>query len=146
MLTCFQEFGLLKNKGHARTDSTHVLAAVRQLNRLELVGETLRYALNDLAYFAPNWLKSQVETDWFELYSLRFEQYRLPKSKAERERLRLKIGTDGHHLLEALYECSNSNWLLQIPSVETLRVVWVQQYYIQSEQVYWRELAELTTE
>lgn len=76
----------------------------------------------------------------------RFEQYRLPKSKAERERLRLKIGTDGHHLLEALYKYSTSNWLLQIPSVETLRVVWVQQYYIQSEQVYWRELAELTTE
>ena len=41
MLTRFQEFGLLKNKGRVRTDSTHVLAAVRQLNRLELVGETV---------------------------------------------------------------------------------------------------------
>ena len=41
----------------------------------------------------------------------RFEQYRLPKSKAERERLRLKIGTDGHHLLEALYKYSTSKGL-----------------------------------
>ncbi len=41
MLASFQELGLLKSKGRARTDSTHVLAAVRHLNRLELVGETL---------------------------------------------------------------------------------------------------------
>jgi transposase len=139
MLASFQELGLLKSKGRARTDSTHVIAAVRHLNRLELVGETLRHTLNDLAYFAASWLKSQVEADWFERYGLRFEQYRLPKSKAERERLRLKIGIDGHHLLEALYRDSSLNWLLEIPSVETLRIVWLQQYYIQSEQVYWRE-------
>lgn len=138
MVASFQELGLLKSKGRARTDSTHVLAAVRHLNRLELVGETLRHTLNELAYFAPDWLKSQVEADWFERYGLRFEQYRLPKSQAERERLRLKIGTDGHHLLEVLYRDSSLNWLLQIPSVETLRIVWLQQYYIQSEQVYWR--------
>jgi transposase len=139
MLVCFQELGLLKNKGRARTDSTHVLAAVRQLNRLELVGETLRHSLNDLAYFAPDWLKSKVEADWFERYSLRFEQYRLPKSKAEGERLRLQIGIDGHYLLKALYDDTNLSWLLQIPSVETLRTVWIQQYYIQSQQVHWRE-------
>jgi hypothetical protein len=30
-------------------DSTHVLAAIRVLSRLELVAETLRAALNDLA-------------------------------------------------------------------------------------------------
>ncbi len=64
--------------------------------------------MQELAYFAPDWLKSQVEADWFERYGLRFEQYRLPKSKAERERLRLKIGIDGHHLLEALYRDSRS--------------------------------------
>jgi transposase len=138
MLTRFQELGFLKNKGRARTDSTHVFAAVRQLNRLELVGETLRQTLNDLAYFAPDWVKSRVEADWFERYSLRFEQYRLPKSKAERERLRLQIGTDGYYLLKTLYQDSNSSWLWQIPSVEILRIVWVQQFYLQSKQVYWR--------
>lgn len=44
---------LLKSRGSCRTDSTHVLAAIRRLNRLELVGETLRYALNELAIVAP---------------------------------------------------------------------------------------------
>lgn len=40
MLARFQAKGYLKARGQQRTDSTHVLAAVRQLNRLELVGET----------------------------------------------------------------------------------------------------------
>ena len=41
--------GLLRARGTQRTDSTHVLAAVRTMNRLELVGETVRCALNRLA-------------------------------------------------------------------------------------------------
>src|SRR5215203_1811238 len=42
LLERVQEAGLLKTRGRQRTDSTHVLAAVRMLNRLERVGETLR--------------------------------------------------------------------------------------------------------
>jgi hypothetical protein len=39
--------------GRQRTDATQVLAAVRELNRLELVTETLRAALEALAAAAP---------------------------------------------------------------------------------------------
>jgi transposase len=46
MLTCFVEKGLLKSPKQQRTDSSHVLAAIRVLSRLENIGETLRYALN----------------------------------------------------------------------------------------------------
>ena len=49
LLKQFKERGWLKERGKQRTDSTHVLAAIRNLNRLEGVGETLRAALNDLA-------------------------------------------------------------------------------------------------
>jgi transposase len=45
--------GWLKTRGQQRTDSTHVLAAIRVLNRLELVAETLRAALNAVATVAP---------------------------------------------------------------------------------------------
>lgn len=38
LLTQFRDLGLLKARGRQRTDSTHVLAAVRVLNRLERVG------------------------------------------------------------------------------------------------------------
>jgi len=51
-----QELNLIKAKGKARTDSTHVLAAIRNLNRLEYVGKTLRCALNALAVVVPGWL------------------------------------------------------------------------------------------
>ncbi len=53
LLTAFRERGLLKAGVRQRTDSTHVLANLRDLNRLECVGETLRAALNELAQLAP---------------------------------------------------------------------------------------------
>src|SRR5207237_3523156 len=52
------ELGLIHQRGRQRTDSTPVLAAVRVLNRLERVGETMRAALNDLAVIAPEWLQA----------------------------------------------------------------------------------------
>jgi transposase len=58
LLTRMRERGLLKARGRQRTDSTHVLATIRTLNRLELVGETVRYALNSLAVVAPDWLRA----------------------------------------------------------------------------------------
>lgn len=42
------ELGLVAAGGWQRTDATHVVAAVRDLNRLEMVGETLRAALEAL--------------------------------------------------------------------------------------------------
>jgi transposase len=47
--------GMLKGQRQQRTDSTHVLAAVRELNRLETVGEPLRAALTSVAREAPAW-------------------------------------------------------------------------------------------
>ena len=58
--------GLLKPRGKQRTDSTHVLAAVRALNRVECVGETLRRALDALAAVAPDWLRAQAAPEWYE--------------------------------------------------------------------------------
>jgi transposase len=61
--------GWLKAGGKQRTDSTHVLAAIRNLNRLEGVGETLRATLNGLATVAPHWLGEWVPSEWFDRYS-----------------------------------------------------------------------------
>src|SRR5215218_6046088 len=41
--------GLVKPRGRQRTDATAVVAAVRALHRRDLVGETLRHALDTLA-------------------------------------------------------------------------------------------------
>src|SRR5215208_4967186 len=71
--------GLLKARGQQRTDSTHVLAAIRVMNRLELVAETLRAALNELATVVPDWLQRLAPLEWYERYSKRIEDTRLPQ-------------------------------------------------------------------
>lgn len=63
--------GMLKAPGRARTDSTHVLAAIRSLNRLEFVIETLRAALNALAAATPDWLSAHADPAWFDRYATR---------------------------------------------------------------------------
>ena len=68
--------GLVKERGKQRTDSTFVLANIRVMNRAELVGETLRAALNELAEADPGWLRTFVSEVWFERYSHRVEEYR----------------------------------------------------------------------
>ena len=85
LLEACQARGLIKARGRQRTDSTHVLAAIRTLNRLELVGETLRAALNELAIVAPDWLRGAAPAEWYERYARRVENGRLPRSAAERE-------------------------------------------------------------
>jgi transposase len=77
--------GLLTARGQQRTDSTHVLAAIRVLNRLALVAETLRAALNAVATVAPDGLQAVTPLAWDERSSRRIEESRLPKDKAARE-------------------------------------------------------------
>src|SRR5436305_9756536 len=87
--------------GKQRTDSTHVLACVRSLSRLESVGETLRATLNAIAEVEPAWLREQVDEGWFDRYVHRFELARLPKAESKREELRQQVGRDGLSLLQA---------------------------------------------
>ena len=143
MLSQFQAQGLLKPKGRQRTDSTHVLGAIRDLNRLECIGETLRHALNSLATVVPDWLGRQVSPDWFERYGVRFEQYRLPNTKSEQTALAEQIGRDGQHLLEAIYAGDDRLWLAEIPAVNILRQVWMQQFMVQAGQLRLRQADNL---
>jgi hypothetical protein len=46
--------GLVRERGRQRTDSTHILATVRDLTRLELVTDAMRAALEELARRAPH--------------------------------------------------------------------------------------------
>jgi len=143
MLEQFRERKLLKVRGRQRTDATHVLAAVRKLNQLETVGETLRATLNVLAVAAPEWLLGQVTPDWFDRYAARFEQYRLPQERAEQEELAETIGRDGYHLLSSLYEERAPRWLREVPAVEVLRQVWLQQYVVLDGALRWREAKDM---
>jgi transposase len=118
MLEQFKAQGLLKPRGKQRTDSTHVLAAIRTLNRLESVGETLRAALNAVATVAPAWLREHAEASWFDRYSTRIEESRLPKGQEAREQYAELSGADGSHLLSAIYAPSAPAHLRELPAVQ----------------------------
>lgn len=76
-----------------------LFGAIRTLNRLETVGETMRATLNILATIASEWLCTILSPDWFDRYEKRCEAYRLPKGKAERQRYAEVVGEDGFSLL-----------------------------------------------
>jgi len=120
--------GLVKAGGRARTDSTHVLGRIRDLNRLELAGETVRAALEALAAAAPDWLATVIDASWQRVYGQRVDNMRLPEADAARAELAVRYGTDGYHLLERVHGPGAPGWLAGLPAVEALRQIWVQQY------------------
>jgi transposase len=142
LLGVLREQGLVKARGRQRTDSTHVLAAIQVLNRLELVGEALRHALNTLAAVVPDWLQSWVPAGWFDRYVHRFSEYRLPDGLAARAALAEQIGADGRDLLAAVCAAAAPGWLREVPAIETLRQAWVQQFYA-GEPIRWRDAKDL---
>jgi transposase len=126
--------GLLKARGRQRTDSTHVLAAIRTLNRLELVAETLRAALNEVATVAPEWLQGVAPLAWYERYAKRIEDSRLPREPAKRDAYAQTVGEDGFTLLDAVEALETPEDLRALPLIDTLRQTW-QRHYERSEGV-----------
>jgi transposase len=144
MLERFKARGLVKARGKQRTDSTHMLGAVHDLHLLELVAETLRAALDDLAAAVPDWLRGVARPDWFERYGRRVEEYRLPKRREEREALALVVGADGFLLLGALDAQDAPAEARAVPMVQTLRDVWRVHYGRDDDgRPRWRPAAEL---
>jgi transposase len=143
MLERFKARGLVKARGKQRTDSTYVLAAVHDLSLLELVAETLRAAVDDLAAVVPDWLRALARPVWFERYGRRVEEYRLPKSQDKRAALALEIGVDGFLLLDALDEPTAPAAARGLPMAQTLRDVWRTHYARDDGRPRWRGIAEL---
>ncbi|MET8138022.1 IS1182 family transposase [Streptomyces sp. NPDC005251] len=140
MLQRLVEAGLLKAGGRQRTDSTHVLAAVRNLGRLELVGESLRAALEDLAEADEGWLVPLLEPEWGKRYGRRVEIGKIPGGKPAVAALAETIGRDGQRILTALWAQGAPVRLRLLPQVEILRQVWVHQYYWDPRgRLRWRE-------
>jgi transposase len=129
LLAALKNKDLVKAGGKQRTDSTHVVAAVRDLNRLELAGESVRACLEALAVAAPDWLAAAFDlAGWGGRYTRRVDSWRLPTSQTKRDELAVAYGRDGFALLTAVYAPDAAAWLGDLPAVETLRRVLVQNY------------------
>ena len=135
--------GLLRAGGRQRTDSTHVLAAVRDLNLAELAGETLRAALEALAAAAPQWLAGVITREWQDRYGERTDGWRLPKGDAARREWAVQAGRDGFALLDAAGAPGAPGWLREVPAVTALRRTWEQQFERPAGEVRWREGRDL---
>lgn len=138
-----REEGWLKARGPQRSDSTHVLAAIETLSRLECVAETLRQALNVLSATIPEWVQAHVPLEWYERYAARWQDYRLPSARQERQDLAEMIGRDGRCLFALIDETPPLAWVRQVPALETLRGVWVQQFYADEQTAHWRQAKDL---
>jgi transposase len=132
LLDLCRKHKLLTARGRQRTDATHVLGAVRALNRLECAAETLRAALNALATAAPDWLHIHADPAWIDHYARRADEHHIPQAEAARRAYAEQVGRDGHRLLAAIAEPDAPAWLREVPAVERLRRVWVQTFYAAS--------------
>ena len=134
LLEALKAEGLVGAGGKQRTDSTHVIGAVRDLNRLELAGESVRAALEAIAATAPGWLTGVVDVaDWGRRYGARVDTWRLPTSKTKRAELMAAYGSDALVLLRAVDHTGDTAappWLAELPAVDVLRRVLVQNYVI----------------
>jgi transposase len=143
LLARLGELGLVGAGMRQRSDSTHVLARIRDLNRLELAGETVRAALEALAAAAPGWLAGIVDGSWQQVYGQRIIDLRLPESKAGRAELALQYGRDGYWLPEQAWSAGAPPWARDLPAVQALRLIWVRQFCREAgpggEKVIWRE-------
>ncbi|MEL6263617.1 MAG: IS1182 family transposase [Cyanobacteria bacterium J06626_6] len=147
LLRC-KEKGLLKKRGQQRTDATRVIASIRKLNRLELVGETMRAALNELATVEPEWLSAIALDEWYERYERRVETYRLPSSKAKQDAYAQQVGEDAYYLLACLEASDIVDWQ-SLPKIEALRRVLERHYEYKpdapvEERVRWKSKKELS--
>jgi transposase len=140
VLERLQALGVIRARGRQRSDSTHVLGAIRAINRLELVGEAMRAALNALAVAAPEWLRGHARPEWVERYGPRFAHARLPESSTKQQALAEAIGADGSALLHAVYRAEAPPSLRTVPAVDILRQIWVQNYLAHEDGgVTWRD-------
>ncbi len=144
ILACFRNKDLLKGYRQQRTDSTNVLGAIRAINRLELVGETMRRALNTLSIAVPEWMLANSHSEWIDRYGDRFEDSKLPRSETKREALAEEIGADGLTLFNSLFDNSAPGWLRELPAIKILWRVWIQNYtWRDDERLRWRTNDEL---
>ena len=103
------------------------------------VGEAMRFAPGSLAVVAPEWLLAHSDAEWVERYGHRIQERRLPKSEGERLALAEVMGADGWKVLSAVFDPLAPSWVREIPAVQVLRQIWMQNYWMEDGHLRWRE-------
>lgn len=106
---------------------------------MELVAETLRAALEELAASNEQWLAALITQGWAQRYGRPARYDRLPKTKLELAAYVLQVGEDGMRLLRAVHQDDAPPRRRTLSQVQVLRQVWIQQYFYDvNGQLGWR--------
>ncbi|GHO88548.1 hypothetical protein KSZ_65540 [Dictyobacter formicarum] len=103
----------------------------------------MRFVLNSLAVVAGDWLLEHSDEIWLRRYGHRIEEKLFPKSQESRLAVAETIGQDGWKLLTNLFDPAAPAWLREIPAVDGLRRIWIQNYRSEDGQVHWREQPDI---
>jgi transposase len=133
---------LAKGRWTSGTDSTHVLAAVRAVQRVGCPRQALRLVLNILAEVAPAWPQEHAQPEWAERYDRHNDDAWQPSNKVGYETLAAEVGADGAALLAAVHEVRAPAWLREVPAVQVMRRIWVQNYVPTETGLRWRTRAD----
>ncbi len=125
LLGRLKELGLLKAGGKVRTDSTHVLALMERLSRMELVTESLRVATLAIQEAAPEWAAKHLPSAFLETYSKRQSQYGLSDTQIQAKWI--QAGRDGIWLLSQI-DAASPAAVRNLSQVILLRKVLQQQF------------------
>jgi transposase len=115
--------GLLKARKQ-RTDAVAVLAAVRDLSRLETVCETLRLAVRALEQADASWAQAHLPASFRERHARTVPDYKL--TETERATALVETGEDGYWLLDQLAAAPER--LRELAAVQVLGTVWEQRF------------------
>lgn len=118
------EIGFIRQRGKQRTDSMSILGVVAKLSRLELVLETIRVVLAEIAKKEGAWLEQNVPTGYVEKYKSKRQTYKMTKAEVEAEIG--QAGADGLWLLQQLEEARPE--VQELEKVKVMREVWEQQF------------------
>jgi len=131
VLKKIESLGFLKKRGYQRTDSTHVLAVVRQLSRLENLSEGLRMALKAVEQADGAFYKAKLPALYREHWSKPLSDYQMTDD--ERKAALQRVGEDMHWLLGFLK--TNRASFLRFPELEVVQALFSQHFLLQAHAV-----------
>jgi len=131
LLRKIEALGFLKKRGYQRTDSTHVLAVVRQLSRLENLSEGLRMALKAVEQADAAFYQAKLPALYREHWSKPLNDYQM--TDAERKEALERVGQDIDWLLGFLK--TNRESFLCFPALQVLQTLFSQHFTLRAQTV-----------
>jgi transposase len=130
LLKQIESLGFLKKRKHQRTDSTHILALVSELSRLENLSESLRVSLRAIQKSESAFYQMKIPALYREHWSISQSDYQMTEPQ-RREALE-RVGQDIHWLLSFLE--TNKKSFLRLPELEVLQTLFYQHFAVQDSQ------------